>query len=107
MVGSVSTWPTTRLMVRYHVASSVLTTRGCKLQVLSSLTPANEVQRWHDGMVRVAPARSVCGSKMGSQNRTLVNGTNDYNLRSPAGLLLTHTHLEVHSRSTWNHEVRL
>ena len=34
------------------------------------------------------------GSKIGTHNRTLVNGNIDQNLRSPGGLILTHTHLE-------------
>ena len=34
------------------------------------------------------------GCKIGSQNGTLVNWTKDQNLRSPGGLILTHTHME-------------
>ena len=34
--------------------------------------------------------RYDCGSKMG----TLVSGNVDQNLRSPGGLILTHTHME-------------
>ena len=29
------------------------------------------------------------------QNRSLVNGTRDSNLRSPGGLILTHTHVKL------------
>ena len=36
-----------------------------------------------------------CGSKMGTQNGTLVNRNMDQNLRSPGGLILTHTHMAV------------
>ena len=34
-----------------------------------------------------------CGSKIGTQNGTLVNGSMDYNLRFSGGLILTHTRL--------------
>ena len=34
-----------------------------------------------------------CGSKIGAQKGTLVNGNLDYNLRSPGCFILTHTHL--------------
>ena len=34
-----------------------------------------------------------CESESGSQNGTLVKGTKDQNLRSPAGFILTHTHV--------------
>ena len=37
--------------------------------------------------------RFGCGSKIGTQNRTLVNGNMDLNLRSSGGLILTHPHL--------------
>ena len=33
-----------------------------------------------------------CGSKIGTQNGTLVSGNMDQNLWSPRGLILTHTH---------------
>ena len=36
-----------------------------------------------------------CGSKIGTQNGTLVSGNMDQNLWSPGGLILTHTHLET------------
>ena len=36
-----------------------------------------------------------CESKIGTQNGTLVNGTIDLNLRSPGGLILTHSHMCV------------
>ena len=36
-----------------------------------------------------------CGSTIGTQNGTLVNGNMDQNLWSPGGLILTHTHLVV------------
>ena len=34
-------------------------------------------------------------SKMRTQNGTLINGTKDYNLRSPGGFILTHTQITV------------
>ena len=34
-----------------------------------------------------------------TQNGTLVNGNLDYNLRSPAGLILTHTHMAMGQNS--------
>ena len=34
-----------------------------------------------------------CGAKICTPNGTLVNGKLDYNLRSPGGLILTHTHV--------------
>ena len=40
-----------------------------------------------------------CGSKMGAQNGSLVNGTHDYNRRSPGGLMLPHTHVSSGGRS--------
>ena len=46
---------------------------------------------------------SQCGSKIGTQHRTLVNGNMDYHLRFPGGLILTHTHvgLSLHLRLRW------
>ena len=34
-----------------------------------------------------------CGSRIGTPNGTLVSGNMDQNLRSPGGLILTHTHM--------------
>ena len=42
-----------------------------------------------------------CGSKIGTQNGTLVNGTKDQNLRSPGGLVLTHTHMNQPQFVNW------
>ena len=36
-----------------------------------------------------------CGSKIGTQNGTLVSGNMDQNLWSPGGLILTHTHMDM------------
>ena len=38
-------------------------------------------------------SRYGCGSKIRAQNGTVVKGNVDRNLRSPGGLILTHTHM--------------
>ena len=96
----------------------------CKIAMSASMAPCTSLQvqtifimlkTWASAKSPGHPVQQKCGeyssfgcgSKRGTTNGTLLTGKKDYNLRSPGGLILTHTHIMQLKRQMMSTAVRL